>query len=388
MWFMYVIGRKNCLACDTLKSQWEIDPTLRAYAIPDNPKESWAHYTFYDYNDPLQSWRWTKSPSNPNAIEIKAFPTIIVQPPRSGRYGNPSTVVFQYVYEGDPNTFAEKVNSAIKHYLAVLQQRNALPAGRASEVQAIGGGFRAMEVSYQVESPEAEQAAAIAALGEAFNRLDPPAAKGFGQQTIPPLDLPNEPKEPTPSQTPLRDGLNALMHTPEIIVVRDPQQRRSDDVEAAIDSKIKELQPENGEAYNVKEIPVDKNPYMVVPSEAPAVLLVRGKQVSEKLAARVEEEKGFLSLMLIPIAMSLFGGYSTAHIVAGVFKLVITLVLIFMVFAVLIVLVSRAQAAQHPAPAAPAPPTPDKDAELATLRAQLAAMQSPAPKPKATASTE
>jgi hypothetical protein len=379
-WFLYVIGRKNCPACDTLKKQWESDPILRAYAIPDNPKESWAHYTFYDYNDPLQNWRWTKSPSNPNAIEIKAFPTIIVQPPRSGIYGNPSTVVFQYVYEGDPQTFKEKVNAAIKHYLAVLQQRNALPAGRAQEVTTIGGGgFRSLET----DTPALDQAT-LQALGDAMNRIDPPPASGFGQQTIPPLDLPNEPKEPTPSPTPLRDGLNALMHTPEIIVVRDPQQRRSDDVEAAIDNKIKELQPENGEAYNVKEIPVDKNPYMVVPSEAPAVLLVRGKQVSEKLAARVEEEKGFLSLMLIPLAMSLFGGYSTAHIIAGVFKLVITLVLIFMAFAVLVILVSRAQAAQHPAPS-PTPPAPDNSAELAELRAKVAALQPPSaaarPKP-------
>jgi hypothetical protein len=375
-WFVYVISRKNCPACETLKTQWASDRWLRAYAVPENPKESWAHFTWYDYNDPLQNWRWTKSPSNPNAVTIAAFPTIIVQPPRSGIYGNPSTVVFQYVYEGDPKTFSEKVNAAIKRYLELLQRKNALPAGR-SGVPAIGG-FRALETA----APQVVDAAADLPVDQSEplhietimqhpsllqfvrfkatpNEDAPPA---FGQQQIPPLNLPNEPKDEPPANTPVRDTLSSLLNQPEIVVVRDPQQRRSDGVEEAIDAKIASLQPEGGEPYNVKEIPVEKNPYGVVPEDAPAVLLVRGKHVSQKLTARVDEEKGFLSLLLIPAALAFFGGSSTASIIGGVFKFILIVFVLLMGFVVLVLLLSRAQHVTNqvaaPAPAQSPVPTP------------------------------
>lgn len=390
-WHVYVISRKDCPACETLKSQWASDPTLRAYAIPDNPKESWAHFTIYDYNDPLQKWRWTKSPNNPNAIEITAFPTIVVQPPRSELYGNPSTVVFKYVYEGDPKTFSEKVNAAIKHYLAVLQQRNALPAGR-SGVPAIGG-FRALETA---SAPVVDAAAdlprdALPPIAESIMQraselqlvsyeASPPS---YGQQQVPPLNLPNEPKEQPPANTPVRDTLNSLLAPAEIVVVRDPQQRRSDDVEQAIDAKIASLQPNDGDAYNVKEIPVEKNPYGVVPEDAPAVLLVRGKHVSQKLTARVaEEEKGFLGTIAF-VAAAIFGSYSTASMFGSLLKFAGMVIFGFFVLIVFILVMGRLNqiqqvAAQSPSPS-PAPAgqtlTDEERAALRALTAQRAAAQ-------------
>jgi hypothetical protein len=402
-WFVYVISRKNCPACETLKTQWASDKWLRAYAVPETPKESWAHFTWYDYNDPLQNWRWTKSPSNPNAVTIAAFPTIIVQPPRSGIYGNPSTVVFQYVYEGDPKTFSEKVNAAIKRYLELLQRKNALPAGR-SGVPAIGG-FRALETA----APLVVDAAADLPADQSEplhietvmqhpsllqfvrfkatpNEDAPPA---FGQQQIPPLNLPNEPKDEPPANTPVRDTLSSLLNQPEIVVVRDPQQRRSDGVEEAIDAKIASLQPEGGEPYNVKEIPVEKNPYGVVPEDAPAVLLVRGKHVSQKLTARVEEEKGFLSLLLaVPLIAAFLGGGSTASIIGMFLKFLMFLIFGGMVLLVLVLLLSRTQHVQvQAAPQAPAPTpaapvgqtlTDEERAALKALTAQRAAAQAKA----------
>ena len=110
-WFISVLTTKNCGGCARLKQDFATSPHLLALADPRQPQKSWAHYNVYASEDRSQTFRFAK-------LTITAYPTILVQPPRSGKYGDPSTVVYQGVYAGDPQRLATEIASAIKLYLA------------------------------------------------------------------------------------------------------------------------------------------------------------------------------------------------------------------------------------------------------------------------------
>ncbi len=110
-WFISVIVSKSCTACQRLKADWANDPSLLALADPGDPKRSWAHYNVYYHEDESQAWRW-------DDITITAYPTILVQPPRSQAYGDPATVVYQGTYDGKPQALAADMAQAIRQYVA------------------------------------------------------------------------------------------------------------------------------------------------------------------------------------------------------------------------------------------------------------------------------
>ena len=94
-WFITVIGSQNCPPCARLKSDWRTNSSLLALADPDDPHQSWAHWHYYDTSDQSQMWRFAK-------IKLGDYPTVLVQPPRSGRYGRASTVIYHSQgYDGD-----------------------------------------------------------------------------------------------------------------------------------------------------------------------------------------------------------------------------------------------------------------------------------------------
>ena len=115
-WFISVVTMQGCAPCAKLKKDWATDPWLRALAKPDDPKTSWAHFNYYDKDDKSQQWRFEK-------LRITAYPTVLVQPPRSGKYGNPSTVVYQNTYGGDPQALATAMTTAIRRYVATLPKQ-------------------------------------------------------------------------------------------------------------------------------------------------------------------------------------------------------------------------------------------------------------------------
>lgn len=126
-WFISLVTTKGCTPCEQLKQAWRSDPWLLALANPLDPKSSWAHYNEYLYDDQSQSFRWQD-------VKIAAFPTVIVQPPRSQRYGDPATVVFQDTYRGDPKQLAESISRAVRRYVARVDVPQAQePGPRAND---------------------------------------------------------------------------------------------------------------------------------------------------------------------------------------------------------------------------------------------------------------
>lgn len=130
-WFISVITSPGCQACERLKADWKTASVLRAFANPNDPKESWAHYRVYRTDDTTQNWRWKN-------IRISGYPTILIQPPRNRQYGDPSTVVMQCAgYDGDAKQLSGAMSSAIRRYVEkVTKNRRAAAASANGNRQA------------------------------------------------------------------------------------------------------------------------------------------------------------------------------------------------------------------------------------------------------------
>jgi hypothetical protein len=103
-----------CAPCERLKADWKTSQHLLALADPDNPKRSWAHYQVYPREDKSQAFRF-------EGIKVTSYPTVIVQPPRNGKYGDPKTVVYQGGYGGDPEKLARQITDAVRRYVSRVE---------------------------------------------------------------------------------------------------------------------------------------------------------------------------------------------------------------------------------------------------------------------------
>lgn len=120
-WFITVISQANCSACNRLKYDFANSKELHAWVDVNDYKKSFTHYHVYDYNDATQNWRFKN-------IKIKAFPTIVIQPPLNKKYGDPSTVVDQITgYDGNAKKLSERIRSSMIRYVNTLS-KNALSA--------------------------------------------------------------------------------------------------------------------------------------------------------------------------------------------------------------------------------------------------------------------
>lgn len=159
-WFVSVLTAPGCSGCKTLLKEWETNDWLRSIADPNDAKKSWAHFSVYDKSDRSQAFRF-------KTLKVTTYPTVIVQPPRTGKYGEASTVVYQGVYTGDARKLAEAINSAIRLYVE-----------RVSEVQ--GGHQQAPWQPRDDTSDEDE---------EADGRLFPLFNPDGSDINIPPLEV-------------------------------------------------------------------------------------------------------------------------------------------------------------------------------------------------------
>ncbi|MEK7767769.1 MAG: hypothetical protein AAB368_16185, partial [bacterium] len=116
-WFVSLVTMQGGAPCERLTADWARSADLRAFAKPDDPAASWAHFQVYDRDDASQDFRFTK-------IKLTSFPTILIQPPRTGLYGSPATVVYQTSgYDGNAQKLAAGMSTAIRRYIATLPKR-------------------------------------------------------------------------------------------------------------------------------------------------------------------------------------------------------------------------------------------------------------------------
>jgi hypothetical protein len=115
-WFISVISMQNCGACERLKYDFAHAQKLAAFVNVHDKRQSWSHFNVYQREDAAQMERWKN-------IHIAAFPTIVIQPPRSGEFGDPRTVVWQRSgYDGNEGRLTQDIRLAITRYVAQLPQ--------------------------------------------------------------------------------------------------------------------------------------------------------------------------------------------------------------------------------------------------------------------------
>lgn len=110
-WFISVVSMQNCRNCELLKRDFAKSPDLKAFADISDKTQSWSHYSVYQIEDETQSARWKN-------LKLRAFPALLVQPPRSGEFGDAKTVVLQVNgYDGDTKKLADILRRGIAGYV-------------------------------------------------------------------------------------------------------------------------------------------------------------------------------------------------------------------------------------------------------------------------------
>lgn len=112
-WYFTLVVTNNCIYCSKMLQDFETHPKLKAWVDVHDWKNSWAHWRVIQIGDKSQEWRWVH-------YRPRKFPTLIVQPPINGSWGDPKTVV--YLREGylDPDTLDFSIRTAIQNYAKKL----------------------------------------------------------------------------------------------------------------------------------------------------------------------------------------------------------------------------------------------------------------------------
>lgn len=110
-WFITVVSTANCPYCEKLKRDFRESDFLKPWANPANHNESWSHYNEIRVEDQTQAFRWkTYKPTR--------FPTIIIQPPVNGQFGDPETYLKPIEgYAGNPQVLAATIRARIGEYV-------------------------------------------------------------------------------------------------------------------------------------------------------------------------------------------------------------------------------------------------------------------------------
>jgi len=298
-WFISVLSMKGCPACERLKREFQTDPNLRALANPADPKQSWSHYNVYQREDKSQAWRFT-------AIKVTAFPTILVQPPRSGRYGDSSAVVYQTAYGGSPDKLARDMASAIRLYVSKVRP------------QPVQSGYRA-DGAYRLDPP-----------WQPNPKEDPlaPLPVPLPAPVVTPLDLPTIPPAPQPAPAPQpkpdTPADSPSSGYPEAVVITDADDGL-DASDVRIQGMLEGLRRERGKNFKVRFMDFShaKDKYPIRRDELPAVLLTNDGRIEDKISGKllpfvqtIRKEVGILDLPWSSILVLFTTGFSIPAIAA------------------------------------------------------------------------
>lgn len=108
-WFFTLVVTDGCKWCEKMKSDFDNNEKLKAWVDTKDWKNSWAHWQVVRYEDPTQAWRW-------QYFKPKGFPTLIVQPPINGSWGDPKTIVYLRTGYLEPSKLDAEIRRAIQSY--------------------------------------------------------------------------------------------------------------------------------------------------------------------------------------------------------------------------------------------------------------------------------
>lgn len=108
-WHFTLVTMRGCSWCDRMRAEFAADAKLKAWVDTQDYTKSWAHWQVVQIEDQSQAWRWKD-------FRPTAFPTLIVQPPVNGSWGDPHTIV--YLRQGylQPAELDAAIRGAIQRY--------------------------------------------------------------------------------------------------------------------------------------------------------------------------------------------------------------------------------------------------------------------------------
>ena len=191
MWFVTVIKTRNCVYCDKLIADFQKAPELQAFISVAAPNKPWGHYNVFDASDQTQQWRLKD-------YKIAGYPTLVIQPPRNGMWGNPRTVVFQKSgYDGNAAALAKEITTGVRRYATAMSKQgypkiqataDAIPLSNSF----VAGGSEQVAVNPPFNTPPKV---------DPFNPTPSPAPTVFPQfPPVEPAPTPAQPQLPSLTQ--------------------------------------------------------------------------------------------------------------------------------------------------------------------------------------------
>lgn len=110
MWYTTVFGSPKDAATQKLLQDLKSHPELAVFVVAPDQGMAWSHLNVYDVTDATQKHRIDK-------YKFDRIPTLVIQPPRNGMWGNPRVVVGQASYDGDPKKLAAWMRTTIKAFV-------------------------------------------------------------------------------------------------------------------------------------------------------------------------------------------------------------------------------------------------------------------------------
>lgn len=194
-WFIFVVtkdgdAKSELLKQHTLKAKLTdgTDNPLQAWVKPNEPAKSYAHYNVlrFEDSDPqrgvFKDWFTAIREPIAKGAAANGWPVVILQPPKSGKYGpNKTVVAMVFGYDGSPSTLCNQLRYAQTQYVARLHQRGLLStySREAEERNAAFDAAKKDGAKVEAEAPEVPTTE---------------TPKGAGQQ--PPFIVPNGPINP------------------------------------------------------------------------------------------------------------------------------------------------------------------------------------------------
>ncbi len=135
-WLFTMVTMKGCSWCEKMRSDFDNDPRLIAWVNTKDYTKSWAHWQVVQIEDQSQKWRWEN-------FKPTVFPTLIVQPPVNGSWGDPHTMVFAQQGYMKPADLDAAIRKSIQLYaVKVFPKHLALASSIATQGISDNAGFQ------------------------------------------------------------------------------------------------------------------------------------------------------------------------------------------------------------------------------------------------------
>ena len=155
-WFVTLIIKSGSIESEKMRSMLASDPDIRAWVDAGDSQRSTTHYQVRNVDDVTQAdWLAGLRP----AIARSGLPLVVLQPPRSGKFGDAKTIVKLFPGVCSGRELSVKFRDAVIAYVQSLEGAETRLAGVRSDVIGVPPPFNVRPVAPQ--APLAPSAPAV-----------------------------------------------------------------------------------------------------------------------------------------------------------------------------------------------------------------------------------